>query len=196
VENLLESEVEPRPLRFSVGDPRADQPDEAKKKQIERWIKELGDEEYDVREAAEASLEKEGPVVLPFVRKALDDPDIQIRETAARLVRKLAESKKEMVTYLGISMNLMQQGEGVQIMNVMEKTSAREYGLQVGDVILKMDGTTIPGESYDTRMNWLRKQIQSRRPGDKIKLTVKRGDEEKEFEIPLGEVSKEVVGEN
>ncbi|MHC5019046.1 MAG: hypothetical protein ACYTGX_02815 [Planctomycetota bacterium] len=54
-----------------------------------RLIERLGDEKYDVREAAEAALLRAGDPAIPAVEAALAHADAEVRHRARRLARKL-----------------------------------------------------------------------------------------------------------
>ena len=84
--------------------------------------------------------------------------------------------------YLGIQPDLAATGaEGIVIRSVREKSPAEAGGLQTGDVIVKVDDTSVDG--YQTLIEIL---IASK-PGDKLKLNFKRGSEDMETEITLSE---------
>ncbi len=84
--------------------------------------------------------------------------------------------------FLGIQPDLAASGaEGIVIRSVREKSPAEAGGLQTGDVIVKVDDTSVEG--YQTLIEIL---IESK-PGDKLKLSFKRAGEEKETEVTLGE---------
>jgi hypothetical protein len=191
VDNLFEGEIEARPLSFKVRDVEVPVPDKEKKTQLEKWIRELGDEEYKIRLAAGKNLEKEGLVALPFLRKALDNPDIQVRATAQRLTRKLTEDREKMVTFLGIHMSAAPDGRGVRVVGTFADSQAGKFGLKPGDIIVGVGDVRVPGEDFNNRATFIRKQVQCRRKGDKIRLTVRRGSTEKVLEILLGETLKE-----
>jgi serine protease Do len=69
--------------------------------------------------------------------------------------------------------------EGVYIMSVRETGAAAKAGLQQGDLITKLNGIPISSGSE------LVGQIAIYRPGDKIKITYKRKDQEKETMVTL-----------
>lgn len=84
--------------------------------------------------------------------------------------------------FLGIQPDLAASGaEGIVIRSVREESPAQAGGLQTGDIITKVDGTTVEG--YQTLIEIL---IGSK-PGDKLKLSFKRGSEMKETEVTLAE---------
>jgi serine protease Do len=68
---------------------------------------------------------------------------------------------------------------GLYVNDVVEGSSAAEQGIQSGDIITKVDGKPIY-ESSD-----LLEPVGRLQPGDKINLTVLRGNEEKNFDITL-----------
>ncbi len=84
--------------------------------------------------------------------------------------------------FLGIQPDLAASGaEGIVVRTVREESPAQAGGLQTGDIITKVDNTTVEG--YQTLIEIL---IASK-PGDKLKLSFKRGSEMKETEVVLGE---------
>jgi len=84
--------------------------------------------------------------------------------------------------FLGIQPDLAASGaEGIVVRSVREESPAHAGGLQTGDIITKVDNTTVEG--YQTLIEIL---IASK-PGDKLKLSFKRGSELKEAEVVLGE---------
>jgi membrane-associated protease RseP (regulator of RpoE activity) len=70
---------------------------------------------------------------------------------------------------------------GALIVEVMENTPAEQAGLEVGDIIVAVDGKTLD-EEYD-----LVAAIQEREPGDRVSLTLWRGMESAEVEVKLAE---------
>lgn len=82
--------------------------------------------------------------------------------------------------FLGIEFDQGYEGEGVRIKNVMAGTAAEKGGLQNGDVIVDFGGDKV--ESFQQ----LRNMILKRKAGEKVKVVVKRGDDEKELTITLG----------
>ena len=84
--------------------------------------------------------------------------------------------------FLGIQPDLAASGvEGIVIRSVREKSPAEAGGLQTGDVITKVDETTVEG--YQTLIEIL---IESK-PGDKLQLSFKRGSEVRKTEVTLAE---------
>ena len=67
------------------------------------------------------------------------------------------------------------------VTEVTEGSPAAGAGLQAGDLILAVDGTGIERDAD------LKAMLAAYRPGDRIALTVRRGDREKEVRVKLGE---------
>lgn len=69
--------------------------------------------------------------------------------------------------------------EGAYVDAVGERSAAMEAGIKSGDVISGVNGNKVKSVSE------LQEQISRYRPGDKVKVTVVRGKEEKEFSLVL-----------
>ena len=67
----------------------------------------------------------------------------------------------------------------VYVASVVEGGSASEAGIRKGDVILEIDGLKINDAAT------LQEQIARHRPNDKVKLSVKRGGDVKQFDVTL-----------
>ncbi len=84
--------------------------------------------------------------------------------------------------FLGIEPDLAASGaDGIVIRSVRESSPAEAGGLQTGDIITMVGDTAVEG--HHTLIEIL---IESK-PGDKLKLSYKRGSEVKETEVTLGE---------
>lgn len=68
---------------------------------------------------------------------------------------------------------------GVWVAAVEEGGAASEAGIRKGDIILAIDGVQL-GEAVS-----LQEQIGKHRPNDRVTLSVKRGDQVKQFEVTL-----------
>ncbi len=71
--------------------------------------------------------------------------------------------------------------EGVVIVEVTEGSGAEAAGLQQGDVIVAVDGTSITDPSQ------LRDALSDLSPGDTVTLTINRQGEEMQVDVTLGE---------
>ena len=81
--------------------------------------------------------------------------------------------------YLGVTGEAA-EGGGAKMTDITEGGPAAKAGLKDGDIVTAADGTKVT--SYDTLVDY----FQGKNPGDKIKLTVKRGDKEETIEVTLG----------
>jgi len=83
--------------------------------------------------------------------------------------------------FLGIIAGLPSEGkEQVLIGEVDPKGSAYRAKLAKGDIILEIAGTKVK------KFEEMKKLLDDYKPGDTIKMTVLRGEEEKEFNVKLG----------
>jgi S1-C subfamily serine protease len=69
---------------------------------------------------------------------------------------------------------------GVLIESVVAGSGADKGGLKEGDVVVKADGKDV--KSPDD----LRSAIQAKKPGDKLSLDIKRGDQSQTIDVTLG----------
>ncbi len=74
---------------------------------------------------------------------------------------------------------------GVEIMHVLQDTAADHFGLRNGDVILAVDGQSIPADEWEGS-DWFRKQISSRTPGTNVELRLFRGAVDITLNVQLG----------
>ena len=87
--------------------------------------------------------------------------------------------------FFGIQADLAASGaDGIVIRSVREASPAETAGLQTGDAITRIDETAVEG--YQSLIEIL---IASR-PGDTLTVHYRRGDEEKEAQVTLGEPSR------
>jgi membrane-associated protease RseP (regulator of RpoE activity) len=75
------------------------------------------------------------------------------------------------------------EGEGALVTTVIEGSPAAKAGVQVGDIILEVDGQRI------VRTALLRRLIQGHVPGDGVTLLVLRGATEESLDVVLGQAS-------
>lgn len=81
---------------------------------------------------------------------------------------------------LGIQMD-PGEGSGPIVAEVQDDSPAAKAGLQLEDIITGVEGKEGTPEADDVV-----KAVRSRKPGDKLKLKVRRGSEVKELEVTLG----------
>ena len=84
--------------------------------------------------------------------------------------------------YLGVQLEALENNDGVQVVEVADGSPAAKAGLELEDIITKVDGESVTGN-----MDIVSK-VQAAKAGDKLKLTVKRGNAEKQLEVTLAPV--------
>ena len=86
--------------------------------------------------------------------------------------------------FIGISMTDLEDRDGVRITFIVSKSPADEAGLWVNDVITRIDSTDT------TDIESLRETLGQYDPGERITLTIMRGDTEKKIKLTLAEKDK------
>jgi serine protease Do len=87
-------------------------------------------------------------------------------------------SQTEDVAFLGVVPE--EDSEIVKIGEVYEDSGADKGGIEVGDVIVKFDGTSIE------RTEQLPRLIRRRKPGDEVEIEVRRGEQIVKLMVTLG----------
>ncbi|MGI9606622.1 MAG: S1C family serine protease [Acidimicrobiales bacterium] len=102
-------------------------------------------------------------------------------DLAVIVADQLIAGEEVQLALLGVSTNQPTNGEaGAQIAEVVAGTAAEDAGLQVGDIVVGVDGLSTRGSSA------LRAQVVDRRPGTTITLDVLRNGEMIELVATLG----------
>jgi serine protease Do len=81
--------------------------------------------------------------------------------------------------YLGVQLEALEDKSGVQVVEVADGSPAAKAGLELEDIITKIDGQAV------TENGDIVSKVQSAKAGDKLQLTVKRGGSEKQLEVTL-----------
>lgn len=91
--------------------------------------------------------------------------------------------RMENKTYLGVMLKqeVNYNQEEVTISEVIEGSPAEICGLEAGDIIIRLDKSEI------NDVQGVIEYVQSKNPGDKINITIKRDNKEKKFKVELGE---------
>jgi HEAT repeat protein len=67
----------------------ADKPEAPDAAQLKVWATQLGDDDYQKREEAQAKLAEAGPAAIPYLKEALKNEDLEVRQRAERLLAPL-----------------------------------------------------------------------------------------------------------
>jgi S1-C subfamily serine protease len=98
-----------------------------------------------------------------------------------KVLKEIKEKGKVERGWLGVSIRRNSIGE-VEIVYVEKDSPAYEAGLEIGDVILKINGEKVISTSF------LASEIREKKPGEKIVLEIKRDSKIKKIEVKLGEL--------
>ncbi|MEZ4825906.1 MAG: Do family serine endopeptidase [Bacteroidia bacterium] len=77
--------------------------------------------------------------------------------------------------------------KGAYVSDVNEELGAAEAGIKEGDVIVSINGVPVSSSSE------LQEQVSRFRPGDKIRVLAYRGNEQKQFMVPLKSLNTSVL---
>ena len=97
------------------------------------------------------------------------------------LVEDLKDDGKVSRGWVGVSLDTLADNEGTVVRGVFPGTPAADAGLEVGDIIVSLDGNDI-GDSAE-----LVRQIGMHPPGRQVVLNVRRGERSLEVPVKLGE---------
>jgi putative serine protease PepD len=98
-------------------------------------------------------------------------------DTAQRVAQALIQDGKVEHAYLGVSLS---DDGPAKVLDVRAGSPASKAGLRANDVVIAVDGKSI------TTGDELRSAIDARKPGDEIKLKIRRGNSEREATFELG----------
>jgi putative serine protease PepD len=97
--------------------------------------------------------------------------------TVRTIVSELLQKGSVQHAYLGVSLSA---NGSARIEAISPGEAAQKAGLQAGDVVIKIDGATVTSGSQ------LRGAIDGHKPGDKVRITVRRSGSEKTVTVTLG----------
>lgn len=100
----------------------------------------------------------------------------------------LVEQQENAYVGIGITIIAAEDGVGFRIMAIQENGPAKAAGMELDDRIIAADGQSTEGMD----VNALRDIVRGKE-GTTVRLTVLRGDEELEFEVPRQQILTDVV---
>jgi C-terminal processing protease CtpA/Prc len=171
---------------------------------LARPIKELGDEKYAVREAAETALVQLAAtnhlaVLTECARNYRQTTDPEVRVRLFQVMETVVSEHlfRAPRAFLGIQMQNVFVGDGgalvingrsmppgaVWISRVVDESGAAKAGLQVNDFIIGVDT-----QKWTAGPTGFTEYVQSKRPGDTLKLVVIRGETTNNIEAVLGDL--------
>jgi len=163
------------------------------KPRIEKLLAQLGDEQFDTREAASKQLSEAPGEILPQLVQTLNETaDLELRARLDEACKKLfltdvlpkMPGMRAGQGFIGISWSLSSDPPGVQVQEVIAGTAAEAQGLQVGDLITKFgDHEFKATETMEDA--W--KIFRGMSPGDKVALKIHRDIADVDMNITVGE---------
>jgi putative serine protease PepD len=106
-------------------------------------------------------------------------------DTAADIADQLIAKGSAQHAYLGVELSSNSSSAGAQLASVVSGGPAAKAGLQVGDVVTKIDGRLV------TNSDDLAAGTRAHRPGDKVTLTIVRGGKTSTVTVTLGTDAKQ-----
>jgi S1-C subfamily serine protease len=109
--------------------------------------------------------------------------------TAQRIAREIIETGSATRAVLGVAARTASDGQnteigtGAEVVEVEPDSAAAEAGLKVGDVV------TAVGDRTVTTSTELTAAVRSQAPGEKVTLTIRRGDRSDTVDVTLGSTS-------
>lgn len=111
------------------------------------------------------------------IRRGEQTQELKARLTALSRPMRLGSER----TFIGLQLEESRgEGEGAAVARVVPDSPAANAGIRAGDIVLKINGENL------TRASELSDVVASRRPGDVLSLTLRRGDKEEEIKVTLG----------
>lgn len=95
---------------------------------------------------------------------------------------------EEPATFTGIGVSIKPEKRGLKVVHVFDESPAQRAGLQIGDVIVKANGTDLEGLPLSKAVDLIKG-----RPGTVVDLEVLRGGQAKQFQITRETISTPVV---
>ncbi len=160
---------------------------------IERAIERLGSPRPKDREQALGELIAAGPAAYPALKRAMaSQPGYEVRRQIRRAAQQIFFRQREgpPSPFLGIQLRTTglprtrEGGLGVQVLGVIEGTAAAAAGLQVGDIIIGVDGQGF--KEPEPPNGALQSVIGQRQVGDRVVLSLVRGGRRMEVPVVLG----------
>ncbi len=175
---------------------------------VVKAIRELGDDKHFVREQAERllfelSASNHVAVLAECVIAYQNTKDPEVEHRLRSVMRRVVDKRLYRLprAFLGIRMNNVFIGGGghlvingvnipagaIWVGGVIEGTAAEKAGIQANDFILQVDDR----RWSETNHGEFTAYIQSKNPGQKVKLVVLRGEETNRMEVVLGDLPPE-----
>lgn len=90
--------------------------------------------------------------------------------------------------FVGVGIQINIQNDEIVVVAPIDGGPAKEAGIMSGDVILRVDGKVYTGKDMNAAVEYMRGEV-----GDPVTLTIRRNDEEIDFEIVRREITTKSV---
>lgn len=160
-------------------------------------VETLGDEDFQQREAAQEKLSawakgkgKETFNEFEQLKQSNKSPEVKMRLDNVMEGMAIYEPIAGTRGFIGVTMNPMLGA--VMVRSVHPGTPAEKKGLKVGDEIIKVDKTDLTKFKVNIQQatNFFSDYVKKKNAGDKLTLKIRRGDEEIDIELKLGDYDK------
>ena len=101
-------------------------------------------------------------------------------DTAKRIANEIVKTGKSTTPIIGISLDQSYTGEGARIGQVTAGSGAEKAGVQVGDVVVAIDGVKVADSTE------LIVKVRAKAPGDTLTLTIQRNGQNVDVPVTLG----------
>ena len=105
-------------------------------------------------------------------------------QTCLNYMAKKVDSKG----WLGVHYERNEEAGGYTITKVIDNSPAAEAGLQIGDIVVAMNGVSMGEKSEALKAEW-----QNMKPGYKVTYKVVRNGYDKSFKVALAQMPEEVA---
>jgi membrane-associated protease RseP (regulator of RpoE activity) len=107
------------------------------------------------------------------------EPVVSVRASYASFVWGIGEETEPLFPTLGVSLMGALGEDPMQLIQVSEHSVGERAGLEVGDVLLSLDGEALESRSI------LRRKTADYRWGDEVTLRIRRDGQEMSLQVPL-----------
>ncbi len=185
------STTEAEPVR--TGEPAPYSPDD-----VQRWVDLLSNPSPLERRRAGDALLLAGPIAYDPLRRAYQtDDSYDLRRQIARLALQIYVDQRVGLppAFLGVQLGrpdyerdprIPQGADALVIQDIIPGTAADAARLRSGDLIVRLDGETISRDTDQTRNPAISRRIAERRPGDRCRIGLYRGQRAIDVDVTLG----------
>lgn len=142
---------------------------------------------YDLGAARQAAIGYDGKIasVIPVPVLSGKREPVKVRASYATFVWGIPPEEDAPYPSLGLSTREGKEKPGLSVIDVQKKSVAEGCGLAVGDELVTFDGVSVPDKESTNRF------MAGKHWGDEVRVTVKRGSEEKSFVCQLRRTAPE-----